>query len=125
MATKASRLFFLFGLPLFVIGVLILRPVPIVTESECEAVTGVVANVYEGSRFDVCFRLKDSDKLYYINRGLEQGLELDELRRDLVGREITLKYPRYWTPLDPVNATRHISKLEFGERVLFDETKQG
>ena len=125
MTRKTNRLFLFVGLPFFVFCALVFRPVPIVTEGECDQVTGVVAHVFEGSSYDVCFRLQDSDKLYYINRGLEQGLVLEELRRDLLGQEITLKYPRYWTPLDPANATRHVSKLEFGERVLFDETKKG
>ena len=56
-------------------------------------------------------------------RALERGLDLETLRRDALGRQVTVKVPRYWTPLDPTSWTRSVPKLEQGERVLFDQTK--
>ena len=51
------------------------------------------------------------------------GLEISELQRKLIGDEIVIKYPKYWTPLDWNNKIRHISKVEFDDEVLFNELK--
>lgn len=105
------------------ICVLIFRPVPIVTESEALIVKGVVTQISEGGTNDIVFRLKDNNTRYYINRGLELGLTLENLRTQLIDHEVTLKYPSYWTPLDWNNSIRHISKVEFGNEVLFNELR--
>ena len=39
---------------------------------------------------DVFLRLQDDDTHYYINRGLEMGLDTTAWQQDVVGREITL-----------------------------------
>mgnify|MGYP007079441213 CR=1 FL=1 len=45
------------------------------------------------------------------------------MREQLVGNETTIKYPKYWTPLDWNNKTKHLSKLQVGHEVLFNELK--
>ena len=72
---------------------------------------------------DVIFVLENNDRTFYINRGQEMGLEISELQRKLIGDEIVIKYPKYWTPLDWNNKIRHISKVEFDDEVLFNELK--
>ena len=113
-------LFIFFSVPL-----LILRPVPIVAESEALTMKGVVTYIYEGGIKDVVFRIKDTETIYYINRGLENGLDLAELKEKLIGKEVTIKYPKYWTPLDWDNNIKHLSKLEFEGEVIFNELKEG
>ena len=83
------------------LGAATLRPVPIVPASECEVVTDTVARIEEGTSFDVIFFLENHAQRFYVNRGLERGLDLESLRHDLTGKTVTLKYPDYWTPLDP------------------------
>ena len=97
------------------------RPVPILPAHECEVVTGVVDEVREGTSHDVLIRLRDEDRRFYINRGLERGLELAPLQQ-LAGREVTLRYPEHWSPLDPTGSSVHVSVLEAQGEVLFDET---
>ena len=111
-------LFIFFSVPL-----LILRPVPIVAESEALTIKGVVTYIYEGGIKDVVFRIKETETIYYINRGLENGLDLAELKEKLIGKEVTIKYPKYWTPLDWDNNIKHLSKLEFEGEVIFNELK--
>ncbi len=106
---------------LFIGGLLIMRPVPIPGENDCLVVKGTVDHIYEGGVKDVVFVLNDHKTRYYINRGLEQGLDLEQLRESLLQQEITIKYPEYWTPLDHTNSIRHISKVEFGDNVIFSE----
>jgi hypothetical protein len=108
---------------IFILATQIFKPVPIVTESECLIQSGIVTAIDEGGTNDVVIRLKDNDEMFYINRGLEQGLDLGILKSTLIGNEVILKYPKHWTPLDPYNKTHHVSKVEHGEHVIFDELK--
>lgn len=103
------------------IAVLILRPVPIPEEKNCLIASGTVVRIYEAGVKDVAFQLKSHGSLFYVNRGVERGLDLDNLRSKLIGHEITIKYPKYWTPLDPGNTTRHISKIESEGEIIFSE----
>ncbi|HTF29052.1 MAG TPA: hypothetical protein VK625_09420 [Flavitalea sp.] len=111
------------GLAIVFITILLLifRPVPIPVERDCLTTRGIVSEVYEGGTNDVVFKLQGQHKTFYVNRGLERGLELDKLRTELISKEITIKYPKYWTPLDPVNTIRHISKVEHKGRIVFSE----
>ena len=105
------------------IAILIFRPVPIVTEDKAIAETGIVTHIYEGGVKDAVFRIKDNKRRFYINRGLENGLNLKELKEKLLGQVVTLKYPKYWTPLDWDDEIKHLSKLEVEGEVLFNELK--
>lgn len=111
-----------FAVLALVLIALIFRPVPIVKESECLVATGIVEKIAENGVKDVGIQLVGEDRSFYINRGLERGLELASLQEQLIGQEVTLKYPRYWTPLDPADKHKHVSVLEFKSKRLFDET---
>lgn len=108
---------------LFLIGALILRPVPIVAEEDAIVESGIVYRVYEGGEKDLVIMFQDDHRRFYINRGLENGLDLAEMQEKLVGNKVTVKYPKYWTPLDWNNDIRHISKLEMRQHVFFNELK--
>lgn len=118
-----KKLFIGFGILFFLFAVLILRPVPIVSEDRAIMETGIVSDIFEGGENDVVFRLKNKKRRYYINRGLENGLDLTDLQKRLIGREITLKYPDYWTPLDWNDEIKHLSKVEIQGEVIFNELK--
>jgi hypothetical protein len=109
---------------ILIIAALIFRPVPIVTESEAIVETGIVSEIYTNSGNDVFFELENKQRRYYINRGLEYGLEIERLKNKLIGNSIVVKYPKYWTPLDWNNRIRHVSKLEFDGETLFNEFKE-
>jgi hypothetical protein len=106
------------------IAILILRPVPIPDEKDCVSITGTVIGIYEGGVKDVVFKLQGHNQTFYINRGLEAGLNLNELRSTLMNQEIVIKYPDYWTPLDPGNSVRHISKVEFEGETVYTELEK-
>lgn len=57
----------------------------------------------------------------YINRGLENGLGLEALRKELKGKEITIKYPDYWSLPDPGKKLLQISKIERGGKTVYSE----
>jgi hypothetical protein len=118
---KTGNWTILIGLVFIAVGISIFRPVPIPAEKDCLSLKGTVREVYEGGVNDVVFRLQGLDKEFYINRGLERGLDLKKLRADLTNKEIVIKYPEYWTPLDPGNSLRHISKIECEGMTVFTE----
>ena len=101
--------------------VMIFRPVPVPAESECLVVNGTVVNIVESGTHDVVFRLQGRGESFYVNRGLERGLSIKSLRETLLAQEVTIKYPDYWTPLDPSGGVRHISKIEHRGNVVFSE----
>lgn len=119
----ADKFILTFGALFMIFVVLCLRPVPIVAEEDSLMVSGTVASIGIGGVQDVVIKLKEDKTVYYINRGYENGLDQQSLRDELIGQQVTLKYPDYWTPLDMDNSIRHISKLEHGEKVLFNELK--
>lgn len=112
-----------FGLAFFIAAALIFRPVPIVSEDKAVVEKGVVSDIYGNKGYDVIFLFENTKRKFYINRGLENGLELNDLKDSLIGHEIVVKYPRYWTPLDWDNEIRHLSKVEFNGKVIFNELR--
>ncbi|MFY7743753.1 MAG: hypothetical protein ACOVQR_13970 [Flavobacterium sp.] len=113
-----------FSLLIFILAVLIFRPVPIVSENKAITESGIVKEIYSNKGNDVIFIMENTERRFYINRGLENGLELNNLKEKLIGNAIVVKYPKYWTPLDWNNSVRHISKVEFKDEILFNELKK-
>ena len=104
-------------------ALLILRPVPIVTEQEAISESRTVAHIFDGGNSDIVFRFHNDARIFYINRGLDEGLEIDLLKEKLLGNEVIIKYPKYWTPLDWNNQIRHLSKIEFRNETIFNELR--
>ncbi len=119
---KKKYIYILLGFFLFTLAAMTLRPVIIPKDAkECLVAEGKVIKIFEGGVKDVAFRLEGDKTLYYINRGLEQGLNLEELRQELIGNNVTIKYPKHWTLLDPNNTIKHLSILEYNGREIFNE----
>lgn len=113
---------FVIGLALFFgMAFFTFKPVPIPDEGDCLIAKGVVAQIQESGTNDISIRLKGNDRIFYINRGLEREIDLKELRAALIDKEILIKYPSYWTPLDPGDKIRHISKVELSGHTIFTE----
>ena len=113
-----------FSLIILIIAVLIFRPVPIVSEDKTISESGIITEIYSNKGNDVIFVMENTQRRFYINRGLENGLELNNLKEKLIGNQIVVKYPKYWTPLDWNNSVRHISKVEFNDEIVFNELKK-
>ena len=110
-----AALFFLF---------LVLRPLPRANPDHCSLVEGIVARIYEAGTQDIVFKLQGNTVNYYINRGLEHGLDLALLRQSLADQEVSIYYLKHWTPLDPNDQVKHIARLELGQEVIYDEMEE-
>ncbi|MEM9680836.1 MAG: hypothetical protein AAF901_10980 [Bacteroidota bacterium] len=82
---------------------------------ECDIVTAKIVKITEGSSYDIVFHDTDSD-FYYINRGLEQGLNLDDLNVKVLNKTVTLHLPKL-----ALGTSNHIAQLAIGDEVIFTE----
>jgi hypothetical protein len=117
---KRHLLFVVVGIFL-TMGAGIFRPVPKVPENDLLVTEGTVSNIFEAGVRDIVFELEGTDRSYYINRGIDQGIDIKSLKSKLIGKDVIIKYPEYWTILDPKEKTRHITKLEAAGEVIFTE----
>ena len=82
---------------------------------ECDIITTTIIKIEEGTSYDIVFRNKGSD-FYYINRGLEQGLNLDSLNAKVLNKTVTLHLPRLF-----YGTSEHIAQLTVGDEIIFSE----
>lgn len=108
---KSSLLLF------FVLFCLLACVVPPATNGNSASVKGKIIDVVAGSSFDVVLKLEGDDRMYYINRGLENGLTIEGLRKDLLQKEVLLKYADMAIDL----GTYHIYEVQGEEGILYTE----
>ena len=100
---------------------LCLRPVPHVTVENAQVQKGIVSNITEGGVKDAVFHLHNTDRIFYINRGLENKFDLESLQQEMLGKAVTITFAKHWTPLDWNDKGKHIAKLEVDGRVVYSE----
>ena len=84
---------------------------------ECHVQTETIINIREGSTNDIVFSNKHGDH-YYINRGLEMGLNLDSLNANVLNKSVTLHLPKL---MGGLITSEHIAQLVVGDEVIFTE----
>ena len=68
---------------------------------------------------DAVFNLEGDSRNYYINRGLENGLNLQDLRSNLLNQKVELKIVKHWTPLDWNQRLGTIAEIKSGDKIYF------
>ena len=86
---------------------------------ECLVKTETIINIKEGPSYDIVFSDNHGDH-YYINRGLEQGLNLDSLNAKVLNKTVTLHLPKL---LGGVATSEHIAQIAVGDEIIFTEFK--
>jgi len=92
-------------------GVIIQNPSP----EDCETKELMVARIYEGGVKDIVFSDASGD-FYYINRGLEQGLTLEEMEAKVLNKKVTLHLANTL-----IGTSNHITQLAVDTEVIFTE----
>ncbi len=122
---KTGKIFFTVALLIFVpfmwVMIQTFRPVRNVQPKDVLEIKGKVSKIEEGSGFDIVITIENDSHYYYINRGLQSGLTLEELRADILNKNVTLYPVRRWTMFTRDGIMGHISKLMIGDRILFNE----
>ncbi len=103
-------------------AIIIFRPVPILPEERLSVISGTVEDIFEAGEFDIVLTMKENGNSYYINRGLEQGLSIQDLEKKLINQKVTIKYPDFWSPLQTEDL-KHLSKLIYQNQVIYTELK--
>ena len=83
---------------------------------DCAIVNVKITKITEGSSFDIVLK-DDGTDFYYINRGLEQGLNLDSLKRKVLNKTVTLHLAKVLGGI----TSEHISQLAIGDEIIFTE----
>lgn len=80
-------------------------------------ITTTITRITEGSSYDIVFHDNGGDK-YYINRGLDRGLNLDNLNTTVLNKTVTLHLAKI---LGGMVTSEHISQLAVGDTIIFTE----
>ncbi|WP_299272844.1 hypothetical protein [uncultured Psychroserpens sp.] len=114
---KKQRSFFVLALSLIIIILLsfhsciIENPKP----EECDVEIEKIISIKEGTSFDIIFSDDHGDH-YYINRGLERGLNLDSLNAKVLNKTVTLHLPKLF-----FGTSEHIAQLAIDDEIIFTE----
>lgn len=87
-----------------------------ISKSNCQVREGIVERISEAASYDVVVKLQDDDAIYYVNRGLERGLELDDLKTQLEGKKVKLWHAKSWHITGG-----HITQLEADKQIIYTE----
>jgi len=83
---------------------------------DCVVHTVTITKITEGSSYDIVFHDGGTD-FYYINRGLEQGLNLDSLNAKVLNKRVTLHLAKVFSGI----TSEHISQLTIDDEIIFTE----
>ncbi len=81
----------------------------------CAVQSITISEISEGSSYDIVFTDNQGDQ-YYINRGLERGLNLDSLNAKVLNKTVTLHLPKLW-----LGTSEHIAQIALGDDIIFTE----
>ena len=104
----------------FIFG-FVFRPIGFVTLSNSTKVSGETEAIFDGSSYDISFRIKNDSNFYYVNRGAENGLNAEALNDSLQNKEITLYYVSPWSLINPERRVRHITRVLYNGQIIYDE----
>ena len=85
---------------------------------DCVTEMVTIVKITEGSSYDIVFH-DDGTDYFYINRGLEHGLNLDSLRAKVLNKTVTLHLAKVLGGI----TSEHISQLAIGDEILYTEFK--
>ncbi|GEM_PF-317850 len=84
---------------------------------DCVVQNEKIIHIEEGTSYDIVFKDAGGDR-YYINRGLEQGLNLDSLNAKVLNKTVTLHLAKV---LGGLATSEHISQLSVNDDIIFTE----
>ena len=113
---------FLLAFFLFLFVSLVLRPISSAHEYNTTQLNGKIIEV-AGNEFNkvIHFKLANDSHRYYINRRLENGVDV-QVKKDLSKENVAyITYVNHWTPLGQKGVMRHVAKVAVDNQVIFTE----
>lgn len=103
-------------LGIFIAGMVFILFLKVDTNKENSIpITGSIVSISEGPSFDILIHLQDDPTVYYINRGIESGIDIESLTEALIGDSLT-----FWVGNQRIGTPRHITHLEH-EHIIYSE----
>jgi hypothetical protein len=101
---------------------LVFRPIPVSRDNSI-AINTTIDKVSEGSEDNIILKLNNTSGIFYINHGLQKGLNLDTLQQELQNREVSVLYLKsnFFSGFSPVKGTKYITELKLGNKVIYSE----
>ena len=82
--------------------------------------TGLVEDVFIGGVNDVVIRLNKDPKRYFMNRGLEEGLTISQIRKDLINQVVVIESkPEGFNLFDIYDNLNEIDVITVYDKVLY------
>lgn len=112
-----KRLIPVFILTIFLFSVLVFKSCVIVNPApeNCKIVDVTIKKITEGPSYDIVFHDNKTD-YFYINRGLEQGLNLETLNAKVLNKTVTLHLPKML-----FGTSEHIVQMAIGDEIIYTE----
>ncbi|WP_191858676.1 hypothetical protein [Hanstruepera ponticola] len=82
---------------------------------KCVVETKTIVGISGIASNDIVFKDSGGDN-YYINRGLERGLNLDSLNAKVLNKTVTLHLAKLW-----LGTSEHIAQLAVGDDIIYTE----
>lgn len=109
-------------LAIIIFIVLALRPLPKANKNNCSKFIGIVSQVINGDgEGDIVIKIKKDKNYYYINRAIDHGILVSDLKEKLINKEVELFTVKHWTPLDPLSRTKHIAEIRIDGVLIYSE----
>ena len=104
--------------------VFVFRPIQINRENSI-VLTDTVLKVGKGAQGNIIIMLYKGDGTLFINHGLEKGINLDTLKKQILYQPVTISYlkPGRLNGISPIADTRHITELKTGEQLIYSELR--
>lgn len=101
---------------------LVFRPISVSRDNSIVIKT-TIDKVSQGSEDNIILKLNNTSGIFYINHGLQKGLNLDTLQQELQNREVSVLYLKsnFFSGLSPVKGTKYITELKLGDKVIYSE----
>lgn len=122
MKKRPALKYLIFSLAALIL-IIIFRPAPPIDEAEALIETGRVERIYEVGNVDLAFQLENGET-FVIREGVEQDLRADSLSELYLNKELTFKYPEYWSPINRDSTKKHASQVQWGEEIIYTEFKK-
>lgn len=112
----------IFTLLIILLLFLVFRPIPVSRDNSI-VINAIVDNVKKGSEANIILKLNNASGIFYINHGLQKGLNLDTLQKELVNHEVSVHYLKsnFFSGFSPVEGTKYITELKLGDKVIYSE----
>jgi len=101
---------------------MVFRPIRVSRDNSI-VINTTVDKVNKGSEDNIILKLNSASGIFYINHGLQKGLNLDTLQKELQNREVSILYLKsnFFSGFSPVKGTKYITELKLGDRVIYSE----